>query len=127
MILVLAEAEEVGAVALSRSAGFSADNPGKQLNGGIVIFDHDGQRLAADEIEHRVSAAQRFSHFRLAATMSEEGKQLHRRVADEFDIVINGVEHKIELARLERRIERAQPFAQSIVHRVPQSPSKSRA
>jgi hypothetical protein len=47
------------------------------------------------------------------------GNHLDGRVADEFDIVVNGIEYEIKLPLLHGRIKRRQPSAQNVGHCPP--------
>ena len=65
-----------------------------------------GDRLAGDEFERLHRAVQGLRHRRLAPAVSEERKHLDGGVADEFDIVVNGIEYEIKLPLLHGRIKR---------------------
>src|ERR1700722_15026880 len=94
---------------LHGASGHAADAAGEQHDGGTLGFDHHGNRLAGDEFERLYGAVQRLGHGHLAATMPEKRKYLDRRIADELDVVVNGIEYEIELSLSDVRLNRHDP------------------
>jgi len=76
------------------------------ITAAFLEFDHHRDRLAGDEFERLHRAVQGLRHRRLAPAVSEERKHLDGGVADEFDIVVNGIEYEIKLPLLHGRIKR---------------------
>ena len=110
------EAEKMRDHGRNRAAGLALDETRKNNHGRVVAFAHRKDWLIGDEFKLRVARRQHLGHGRLAAMMSEERKHLDRRVADELDIVVDGIEDKINLGLPEGFVDGAQPFARRLGH-----------
>ena len=105
-ILSIAEAHEMRKHSLYRAAGHRLT---PRVNSITAAFSSSITiEIGSQATNSNASTApcKSLRHRRLAPAVSEERKHLDGRVADEFDIVVNGIEYEIKLPLLHGRIKR---------------------